>query len=241
VASAFNAALERLEHAVGEMRQFSAALAHELRTPLAALRGEIELGSREPGLSEAARGAAASQLEEIDRLARLIDQILTQARAEAGQIHLTFAPVNLGELASGVVQDLESLADARSIGLGCEHAETVVVSGDAGWLRRLLINLVDNAIKFTPESGRITVRVTAHGETATIAVEDTGIGLTEEDAARVFERFFRADPSRTSRIEGAGLGLSLVQWVAAQHHGTVSVASRPGAGTTFTVTLPRAT
>ena len=239
VASAFNAALERLEHAVGEMRQFSAALAHELRTPLAALRGEIELGSREPGLSEAARGAAASQLEEIDRLARLIDQILTQARAEAGQIHLTFAPVNLGELASGVVQDLESLADARSIGLGCEHAETVVVSGDAGWLRRLLINLVDNAIKFTPESGRITVRVTAHGETATIAVEDTGIGLTEEDAARVFERFFRADPSRTSRIEGAGLGLSLVQWVAAQHHGTVSVASRPGAGTTFTVTLPR--
>ena len=228
-ASAFNAALERLEHAV-EMRQFSAALAHELRTPLAALRGEIELGARQPGLSEAARGAAASQLEEIDRLARLIDQILTQARAEAGQIPLTFAPVDLGELASAVVEDLESLADARSIALGSEHTDAVVVSGDAGWLRRLLINLVDNALKFTPESGRVTVRVTAHDETAIIAVEDTGIGLTAEDAARVFERFFRADPSRTSRIEGAGLGLSLVQWVAAQHHGTVSVAS-PGAST----------
>jgi signal transduction histidine kinase len=104
-----------------------------------------------------------------------------------------------------------------------------------------LINLVDNALKFTPEGGRVTVRVTTHGETAAIDVEDTGIGLTREDAARVFERFFRADPSRTSRIEGAGLGLSLVQWVAAQHHGTVSVTSQPGAGTTFTVILPRAT
>jgi len=241
VASAFNAALERLEHAVGEMRQFSAALAHELRTPLAALRGGIELGSRERGLSEGAREAAGSQLEEIDRLARLIDQILTQARAEAGQIHLTFAPVDLGELACSVIEDLESLADARSIRLGCEPKHGVVVKGDAGWLRRLLINLVDNALKFTPEGGRVTVRVTTHGETAAIDVEDTGIGLTREDAARVFERFFRADPSRTSRIEGAGLGLSLVQWVAAQHHGTVSVTSQPGAGTTFTVILPRAT
>ena len=241
VASAFNAALERLEHAVGEMRQFSAALAHELRTPLAALRGGIELGARERGLSAAAKEAAASQLEEIDRLARLIDQILTQARAEAGQIHLTFAPVNLGELASSVVEDLESLAEARSIGLTCEPEDSVSVSGDAGWLRRLLINLVDNATKFTPEGGHIAVRVAAHDGTATIDVEDTGIGLTPEDAARVFERFFRADPSRTSRIEGAGLGLSLVQWVAAQHHGAVSVASEPGAGTTFTVTLPRAT
>src|SRR5207344_2276243 len=98
--------------------------------------------------------------------------------------------VNLGALASAVVQDLESLADARSIVLGCEHAEAVVVNGDAGWLRRLLINLVDNALKFTPESGSVTVRVTAHDETAIIAVEDTGIGLTGEDAARVFERFF---------------------------------------------------
>jgi len=163
------------------------------------------------------------------------------ARAEAGQIHLTFAPVDLGELACSVIEDLESLADARSIRLGCEPKHGVVVKGDAGWLRRLLINLVDNALKFTPEGGRVTVRVTTHGETAAIDVEDTGIGLTREDAARVFERFFRADPSRTSRIEGAGLGLSLVQWVAAQHHGTVSVTSQPGAGTTFTVTLPRAT
>jgi len=102
----------------------------------------------------------------------------------------------------------------------------------------LAINLVDNALKFTPEGGRVTASVRRAGTEATLAVSDTGIGLSAEDAGRVFDRFFRADPSRTSSIEGAGLGLSLVQWIARQHHGRVSVDSRPGEGATFTVTLP---
>jgi signal transduction histidine kinase len=113
-----------------------------------------------------------------------------------------------------------------------------VVEGDAGWLERLLLNLVDNAVKFTPDEGRVVIRVARDGGHARIDVEDTGMGLSPEDARRVFERFFRADASRSSATEGAGLGLSLVQWIAEQHGGAVSVRSRPGEGSTFTVTLP---
>jgi heavy metal sensor kinase len=238
VAYAFNETLSRLEHAVGEMRQFSAALAHELRTPLAALRGEIELALRTPGTSDAQQRLWSSQIEEIDRLTRLIDQILTLARAEAGQIRLTFAPVDLGDLAASLVEQLEPVAQARSISLTCEKSGSVVVDGDTGWLRRLLLNLLGNALKFTEEHGRVVVRISQQADMARIDVEDSGIGLSIEDAPHVFERFFRADRARSSTTEGAGLGLSLVRWIAEQHRGTVSVESRLGEGSTFTVTLP---
>ena len=160
VARAFNDTLARLEHSVGEMRQFSAALAHELRTPLAALRGEIELALRTLGhRDDAERSTLASQIEELDRLARLIDQILTLARAESGQIRLTFAPVDVGALAASLVEQLEPVAQARTIELRCERNGAVVVNGDAGWLQRLLLNLLDNAIKFTREGGHVVLRV----------------------------------------------------------------------------------
>jgi heavy metal sensor kinase len=238
VVEAFNGTLGRLEHAVGEMRQFSAALAHELRTPLAALRGEIELASRTSGASSAQRDGLASQMEEIDRLTRLIDHILTLARAESGQIRLTHVPVNLTDLAASLVEQLEPIAAAKSIDLSCERSYAVVVNGDASWLQRLLLNLVDNALKFTKENGRVAVRVAREGDAARIDVRDTGVGLSPADAQQVFERFFRGDPARSSSNEGAGLGLSLVEWIAAQHGGTVTVQSRLGEGSTFTVTLP---
>ncbi len=238
VADAFNETLGRLERAVGEMRQFSAALAHELRTPLAALRGEIELASRAPGAGPEHRDRYASQLEEIDRLTRLIDQILTLARAESGQIRLTESPVNLTDLAASLVEQLEPIAAAKAIALRSEPSGAVVVEGDAAWLQRLLLNLVDNALKFTPEHGQVVVSVTREGRSARIDVRDTGEGLSPTDAQHVFDRFFRADPARSSSTDGAGLGLSLVQWIAAQHGGTVTVQSRLGEGSTFTVTLP---
>ena len=238
VAKAFNETLGRLEHAVGEMRQFSAALAHELRTPLAALRCEIELALRAAGTSVDQNRAFASQLEEIDKLTRLIDHILTLARAESGQIRLTSTPVNVGDLAASLVQQMEPIAEARAIDLRCEQADAVIVDGDAGWLERLLLNLLDNALKFTKANGRIVMRVSREGDAARIDVQDTGIGLSSGDTQQVFERFFRADPARSSSTEGAGLGLSLVQWIAAQHRGAVTVQSRLGGGSTFTVMLP---
>jgi len=240
VTRAFNGVLERLDHAVGEMRQFSAALAHELRTPLAALRGEIELALGRLGTGDANRDRLASQIEEIDRLKRLIEQILTLARAEAGQIPLTFTALDAGELAAALVEQLEPVAQARGITLTCERVPGAVVRGDGEWLRRLLINLLDNALKFTNEGGRVWVRVASAGDRVTIAVGDTGVGMAPADRPHVFERFFRADPSRTSSTEGTGLGLSLVQWIVERHEGSIGLDSKLGAGTTFTVTMPAA-
>ena len=239
VARSFNDTLQRLQHSVGEMRQFSAALAHELRTPLAALRGEIELTLRSAA-TEDQRRVLGSQIEELDKLKRLIDHLLTLARAEAGQIPLTFAPVNVGDLAASLVEQLEPVAQARTIDLRCERAGTVIVDGDAGWLQRLLLNLLDNAMKFTSEGGRVVLRVSQDGSKARIDVHDNGIGMSAEDADHAFERFYQADPSRSAPHEGVGLGLSLVKWIVDRHHGTIAVDSRLGQGSTFTVTLPGA-
>lgn len=239
VAGAFNDTLDRLERAVGEMRQFGSALAHELRTPLAALRAAIELALRAPDAGDAQQRALADQIEEIDRLTRLIDHVLTLARAEAGQIRLTFEPVDLGAMAATLVEQLEPVAEARCVTLCCEPSEAIV-NGDVGWLRRLLLNLMGNAIKYTNPHGTIIVRVSRDVAFARVDVQDTGIGLSPDDAAHVFEPFFRADKARSSSNEGAGLGLSLVRWIAVQHRGTVSVQSRLGEGSTFTVSLPSA-
>ena len=239
VATAFNDVLERLEHAIGEMRQFTTALAHELRTPLAALRGDIEMVMSQRGADP--RQRAASQLEEIDRLKRLIDQILVLARAEAGEIPLTMGEVDLGVLARSLVEQIEPVAQAKGIAMRCEHVDPVIVHGDAEWLKRVVLNLLDNAIKFTPQGGSVVVDVTRQNHTAQLEVRDTGIGIDAGVRPRVFERFFRADPARSRGVEGVGLGLSLAKWIVDRHHGRIEVDSQPGQGSTFTVTLPTAT
>jgi heavy metal sensor kinase len=238
VAGAFNDTLGRLERAVGEMRQFSAALAHELRTPLAALRGQIELALRSPESNPTQRDTFGNQLEEIDRLARLIDQILTLARAEAGQIRMARAPVDVAALAASLVEQLEPVAAEKSIALTATPSPQAMVEGDAGWLQRLVLNLLDNAVKYTGRGGTIRVEVTQDGPVVHCAVHDTGVGLSPEHASHVFDRFYRADPARSSSAAGVGLGVSLVQWIAQQHRGTVAVGKAPDKGTIFTVTLP---
>ncbi len=239
VAMALNDTLARLGQAIGEMRQFSTALAHELRTPLAALRGEIELASLR--LDQAASEGTASQLEEIDKLTRLIDQLLTLARAEAGDIQTARAPVDLGALISSVLDQLELVAQDQGILLTAELSGRIVVRGDAQWLERLLLNLVDNALKFTARGGRVTVRLAREDKAAVMRVTDTGAGIRADILPHIFERFFQADPSRstpTRGIRGAGLGLSLVKWIVDRHQGSISVESQPGAGSTFTIRLP---
>ncbi|HEX5107484.1 MAG TPA: ATP-binding protein [Vicinamibacterales bacterium] len=237
VARAFNDILARLEQSVAEMRQFSAALAHELRTPLTAMRGEMELALGRMQPDDPHARAVASQIEEIDALRRLIDSILTLARAEAGQIPLVFAPVDLGELSASLVDQLMPVAEAKGVALRCERDGPTIVAADAGWLERLLLNLMDNALKFTEAGGQVCVRVEKRDGGARLIVRDSGIGMTSEVASHVFDRFFRADPARSSG-SGSGLGLTLVAWIVDRHDGTIALASEPGKGSTFTVTLP---
>src|SRR6185295_15159407 len=235
-----NETLGRLDQAVGEMKQFSAALAHELRTPLAVLRGKTEFALLHPRTPEEYRRGLTSQLEELDALARLITQILTLARAEAGEIPLAREPVDLSALGAAVVEQLEPVAQAAAVDLACEAPDDVVVTGDRGWLERLLLNLLDNAIKFTPARGRILLRVSRENGAARLEVRDTGVGIAAEALPHLFERFYRVDPARSRHPDGSGLGLALAEWIADRHGATIAVASRPGDGSTFTVRLPLA-
>jgi heavy metal sensor kinase len=236
VANAFNHALARVEQSVGEMRQFSAALAHELRTPLAILRGEAGQALTQTQ-STAERERLISQIDEYDRLTRLINQILTLARAEAGEISMARQPVDLSALGSDIVEQIEPVAAACDITMTCTIPPAVMVEGDAAWLRRLLLLLLDNAIKFTPKGGRISVALSCGNRMAQLSIADSGIGIAPEAIPRLFERFYRGDASRSRQTDGAGLGLALAKWIADCHDATIDVTSTPGMGSTFTVTL----
>ena len=237
VANAFNAALDRVEQSVGEMRQFSAALAHELRTPIAILRGEAELELAHPLSGDDRRERLVSQVDEYDRLTRLINQILTLARAESGEITLSMEPVGLSGLASKVAEEIEAVAGARNITLTCDVEPNVTVAADAGWLERLLLILLDNAIKYTPDNGRVSVRVSRAGAHALLTVSDTGVGIPPEVLPRLFDRFYRAESARSRHTSGAGLGLALAKWIADRHGATIEVSSTPGAGSAFIVRI----
>jgi heavy metal sensor kinase len=255
LASEFNGVLARLERAVGDMRQFSAAMAHEIRTPLAALRAELEtslsgmrsaeaLGTQHPapGTWHPAPSVdrVASQLEEVDKLTRLVGQLLMLARAEAGELSVAREPVALDSLVRSVVDTLEAVAEAKGVLLACDFPQgkdAIDVMGDRGWLERLLVNLLDNAIKFTPPGGCVTVHVWSDGPAAILAVQDTGAGIPPDWLPSIFDRFW-VGPTRTTGQDGAGLGLSLVKWIAEQHGATIRVESRAGNGSLFTVRFP---
>jgi heavy metal sensor kinase len=238
VAIAFNDTLSRLDHSVGEMRQFSAALAHELRAPLAALRAEIESTLRHARTADEYQQGLESQLEELDRLGRLVTHLLTLARAEAGEIRLARAPVDLSAMAASLVSQLDAVAEAKGVSLACDATPDVVVTGDSGWLERLMLNLIDNAIKFTPSGGRVDLVVRMTDGTATLTVRDTGIGIPHADLPHVFERFYRADAARSPQTEGVGLGLTLAKWIADKHGATIVAASAEGQGSALTVSFP---
>jgi heavy metal sensor kinase len=238
LAEQFNETLQRLEKAVGEMKQFTASISHELRTPLAVLRGEAEIALMQSSSTEQYRRVLASQLEEFEKLTRMVNELLTLARAESGDVPIAHDPVNLSSLAQSLIEQLEPVAASKNLKLSCQCAADVSVNGDAGWIERIILNLVDNAIKFTPSGGKVEVRVSQNGENRTIEVTDSGIGIDADALPHIFERFYRADPSRSNRADGAGLGLSLVKWATDQHRASIEVDSTPGHGSTFRVKFP---
>jgi heavy metal sensor kinase len=237
VAEAFNDVVARLARAIDEMRQFSAAMAHEIRTPLAAIRADMELSLTRMRTPEEHRDNMASQIEEIDKLTHLLGELLTLSRAEAGELVVAHNPVPLPDVCRSVVEAFEPVAQAKDISLTFDCARAATILGDYGWMERLLINLVDNAIKFTQPGGHVRVRLTRSGRKAALVVQDSGAGIAPDALPHVFDRFYQADSARSAH-DGAGLGLALAKWIADRHSGTIDVASRPGCGSTFTVNLP---
>jgi len=212
-----------------------------LRTPLMVLQGEAEVMLLEPRSVQEYRRLLASNLEEYDRLNRLINRLLTLARADAGDIQMHPTKVDLTLLSRDIVDQLDIVASSKEISLAIKSAEPVFVTADREWLESAVLNLLDNAIKYTPEGGHVTILVENLGAERKLEIQDTGIGIAREALQHIFERFYRADPSRSSRDQGAGLGLSLVQWIVEQHHGRIEVQSEPGEGSRFTVWLPAET
>ncbi len=239
LACAFNALLDRLEREFDRMRQFTADASHELRTPLAAVKGEAQVAlKRDRGAGEY-RDSLEVILEETSHMARLVDDMFTLARADAGDLRVDAAPIYLDELVAECCRATRALADQKGIALVFESAGAdVEVRGDEALLRRAILNLLDNAIKYTEPGGFVRARARADGSGARVEVEDTGVGIVAADRERIFERFYRVDRARSRSEGGAGLGLSIVRWVVAAHGGRLDVQSEPGRGTTFAILLP---
>lgn len=238
--TAFNATLARLESSFEQLRRFTADASHELRTPLTAIRsvGEVSL-SKGGGDENYYRDTIGSMLEETNRLTKLVDSLLTMSRADAGRVSLQSSPVSLFELAQQSASLLEVLAEEKNQSIRVEGNDAIEVNADRTILRQAFVNLIDNAVKFSPENGIIHVRVLENGPDAVVEVQDNGPGIPVEHRARIFERFYRVDRARARHAGGTGLGLSIVEWAVAVHRGTVEVECETGHGSIFRVRLPR--
>jgi heavy metal sensor kinase len=241
VATAFNETLGRLENSVGQMKQFTASISHELRTPLTALRGEAEVALLDTRSVEQYKQVLTSQLEEFDKLGHMINQLLVLARAEAGEIQWAEQRVDLSALTLSLIEQMEPLATAKNICLGSNVQPGVFVPGDANWIERAILNLLDNGIKFTDGPGRVDVTLNPYHHDAVLTVQDTGIGIPTDSLPHVFDRFFRVELSRSKSVQGVGLGLALAKWIVEKHRGHIEVQSQIGKGSSFTIRLPLAT
>lgn len=234
-----NAMIGRLETSFGGLRRFTADASHELKTPLAVLRADVERAMMTSNQTER-MVALEESLQEVRRMTDLVESLLTLARADEGRFDIHREPVELQPLVQDVFETALILGEAQGVTVNLPFTADVVVMADRTRLRQLFLNLVTNAIKYTPAGGKVELGVGRHPDNVTFAVRDTGIGIAAADVPHIFERFWRADRvrSRMSERGGFGLGLAISQWIAQAHGGTLTASSRLGRGSLFTVTLP---
>jgi heavy metal sensor kinase len=238
--TAFNATLARLEGSFDQLRRFTADASHELRTPLTAIRSVGEVSLQKQGDSKYYRDIIGSMLEETSRQTKLVDSLLTMSRADSGRVQLHLVETGLLGLVREAASLLEVLAEEKEQKLLVEGDETLSVMADRTILRQALVNLIDNAVKYSPFKGEIRVRITESGRNVQIEVQDNGPGVPPEHRGRIFERFYRVDKARTRAEGGSGLGLSIAQWAVTVNGGRIDVQSAPDQGTIFRIILPRA-
>lgn len=232
---AFNQTLERLEKLFDTQRRFLADVSHELRTPLTVIKGEVGLMRLTNELDEE---SLRNIEKEVDRLTRLVGDLLLLAQAESGQLPLDLKPVEMDTILLEVMQQMQVLASGK-INLRLEEIDQVIVNGDRDRLKQVILNLVSNAINYTPPGGEVRVWLSKQDGRACLKVEDTGPGIQPDDLPYIFDRFYRGDPSRKrTENSGFGLGLSIAKWIVDRHGGQIEVESQVGKGTRFTVWLP---
>ena len=239
LAASFNDLLARLDQSFETMRRFVADASHEIRTPLSVIHGEADVALAKDRTASEYRDSLAVILDESRRLSRLVDDLLNLARSDAGPVRLNSAELYLDDLAAECCRSIEPVAAVRGLALDCRCPQDVSFHGDEELLRRMILNLLDNAVRYTPPGGKISVLLETENPGLRLSVSDTGPGIPPEAAPHVFERFYRADKARSRHEGGFGLGLSIVKWIAEAHNGSVEVVSLPGAGSTFSVRLPR--
>lgn len=235
-----NSMVARLDAAFTHIRRFSADASHELRTPLTVLRGELEGIAQDPQLTTEMREMIGSALEETERLAKIVESLLVISRLDAGEARMERARLDFAELTEATVEQLSLLAEDKSISLVSDTPESIEVEGDRARLKQVVVNLVDNAIKYTPAGGRVEVKVTREDGRALLEVKDTGGGIPKEALPHIFERFYRVDKARSRAVGGTGLGLAIVKSICAAHGGEVRVESTEHQGSHFRVVLPLA-
>lgn len=239
LAGTINQMLARIDRHVRQLHQFTADTSHELRTPLAAMRGHAELALSRPRSVEELRTVIADNIERYDRLQRIADNLLFLARGDAGQSTLRVEQLQLDRAVEDAVDLYRPTAEEKGLAINYAHGDAISIYGDGGRLRQLVGNLLDNAIKFTDQPGRISVQLARENGWAKLVVQDTGCGIVPEELPLVFDRFYRVDRARTtSASKGTGLGLAICRSIVIAHHGSIELQSTPAKGTAATIRLP---
>lgn len=240
LAATFNNMIGRLDASFRQIRQFTSDASHELRTPLTVMKGETDLILRRPRPMEDYKSVLESNLEEIDRMTRIVDELLFLSRADMGEVKMEALPVALEALVEDVHRQARVLGHDRNIEVALGTVTPVVVQGDDLRLRELLLNLVENAMKYSHPGGKVEISLLRERREARLSITDHGIGIAPADHKKIFHRFFRTDVARAHTKKGTGLGLAICAWIADLHKGRVEVQSDLGQGSTFTVVLPLA-
>jgi heavy metal sensor kinase len=235
---ALNRMIARIEEAVEATRRFVDDASHELRTPLAVLRGELETVLNLKNVTGPARDTLASNLEEVERLGKIVQRLLALSRFDSGEVQADSVVFDLTRLTASTAEQMAVLAEDKGVSFKFESSDEVSVYGDPARIKQVLVNLMDNAINYTPEGGRVRVKTFVQDRHPILEVTDSGIGIPDDSLPHIFERFYRVDKARSREAGGAGLGLSIVQAICAAHHAEINVESKVSVGTTVRVTFP---